>query len=118
MYERHFIPSLLSIIPILRKNPVKLKQIFDTIGFCDCHYCKNKEYVEVIKSANNKLHYLETIHSEIEKIRLLKEEDRLSYFLNIVNGAISKFKSLSNVFKPSDYNHLLNWKEVFEELNK
>ncbi len=118
MYERHFIPSLLSIIPVLRKNPVKLKQIFDTIGFCDCYYCKNKEYVEVIKSASNKLHYLETIHSEIEKIKVLKVEDRLPYFINIVDGAISKYKSLGNVFKPSDYSHLLNWKEVFEELNK
>lgn len=118
MYERHFIPSLLSIIPILRKNPVKLKQIFDTIGFCDCHYCKSKEYIDIIKSANNKLHYLETIHLEIEKIKLLKEEDRLLYYLNNVDSAISKYKSLGNVFKPSDYKHLLNWKEVFEELNK
>lgn len=118
MYERHFIPKLLSIIPILRKTPVKLKQIFDTIGYCNCHYCNKKEYVEVIKSANNKLHYLETIHSEIKKIKEIKEKERLPYYIKRINDAINNYKLLGSVFKPSNYRHLTNWKEVFDELNK
>lgn len=118
MYERIFISKLLSITAILRKNPVKLKQIFDRIGYCDCYFCESKEYIEIIKSSNNKLHFLETIHSEINEIKAIPNNNRLSYFIKRIDEAISNYKLLGNVFKPADYSHLTNWKQVFEELNK
>src|SRR5690606_22662486 len=108
----------LSITAILRKNPVTLKQIFDRIGYCDCYFCESKEYIEIIKSSNSKLHFLETIHSEINEIKAIPNNNRLSYFIKRIDEAISNYKLLGNVFKPADYSHLTNWKQVFEELNK
>ncbi len=49
MYERYYFHELLDTIAIQRKNPVKLKQIFDTLGYCDCHYCSGKTYIDIIK---------------------------------------------------------------------
>jgi len=118
MYERIYIPNLLSIVAIQRKNPVKLKQIFDTIRYCDCYYCNNKEYIDIIKSPNNKLHLLETIHSEIIKLKAIQNKNRISYFIKRIDEAISNYQLLTNVFKPSNYSNIRNWKEVFEELNK
>jgi len=118
MYERVYISKLMNIIAIPRKNPVKLKQIFNMIGYCDCYYCNGKEYIDIIKSANNKLHFLETIHSEINELKAIQNNNRISYFVKRIDEAISNYKLLSSVFKPSNYSHLLNWKEVFEELNK
>lgn len=118
MYERYYFPGLLGTIPISRKNPVKLKTIFDNIGYCQCNYCSGKQYIDIIKAPNNKLHFLENIHVEINTIRNIPIADRLPYFLERITKAISNYKSIPEVFKPSDYGHLKNWKEVFEVLNK
>jgi len=118
MYERFYIPDLLGIIAISRKSPVKLKTIFDKLGYCGCYYCNGKNYTEIISASNNKLHFLEMIHSEINSIKLIEESDRISYFISRIDKAISNYKAIPEVFKPNDYNYLKNWKEVFEELNK
>jgi len=118
MYERYYFPELFGTIPILRKNPLKLEQIFDKLGYCNCHYCSGKTYIEMINAPNNKLHFLERIHEEIDFIKTIKEEDRILYFLTRIDEAIANYKNLRGVFKSSDYAHLQNWKAVFEELNK
>ncbi|MCD4664619.1 MAG: hypothetical protein K8R68_05045, partial [Bacteroidales bacterium] len=118
MYERYYFPELLGTIAIARKNPVKLKTIFDKIGYCQCNYCNGKQYIDIIKAPNNKLHFLEHIHKEINTIKNIPEKDRIQYFLDRINKAISNYKLIPEVFKPSDYGHLNNWKEVFEELIK
>ncbi|NOR85725.1 protein kinase [archaeon] len=118
MYERYYFPELLGTIAILRKNPVKLKQIFDAIGYCNCHYCNGKQYIDIIKAPNNKLHFLENIHKEIENVRKLPKEDRISYFIERIETAIFNYELLSNVFKSSDYAHLRNWKNIFVELDR
>jgi len=38
-------------------------------------------------------------------------------FINRINDAIVNYQKLTPVFKSSDYQHLQNWKEVFEELS-
>ena len=116
MYERYYLAELLGTIPIQKRNPVKLKQIFDTIGYCNCYYCSGKTYIDIIKAPNNKLHFLENIHNEIDGIKSIPQNERLPYFINRIDTAIANYKKLHSIFKASDYQHLQNWKEVFEEL--
>lgn len=118
MYERYYFPELLGTIAINRKNPVKLKQIFDTIGYCDCNYCSGKSYIDIIKAPNNKLHFLENIHKEITTIKGINKKNRILYFLERIDKARTNYNKLISIFKPSDYSHIQNWKSVFEELNK
>jgi len=118
MYERYYFPELLGTIAIDRKRPIKLKQIFDTLGFCNCHYCTGKTYIDIIKSPNNKLHFLENLHKEVDYLKTISESKRLAYFINRINEAIANYEKLKSVFKSSDYAHLQNWKKVFEALNK
>lgn len=118
MSERYYFPELLGTIAINRKNPVKLKQIIDTLGYCECTYCSGKSYVDIIKAPNNKLHFLKNIHKEITTIKNIEKDKRLSYFLERIEDAISNYKKLRTVFKPANYTHLQNWKLVFAELNK
>jgi serine/threonine-protein kinase len=118
MYERYYFPGLIGTIAINRKTPVKLKRILDTIGYCNCHYCSGKTYIDIIKAPNNKLHFLENIHKEIDDIKSIDNNERMPYYLQRIDKAIANYKNLKSVFKLSDYKHLQNWKLVFEELNK
>jgi serine/threonine protein kinase len=118
MYERYYFPELLGTVAIQRKNPVKLKQIFDNIGYCNCYYCSGKSYIEMIDAPNNKLHFLENIHREIDHLKTINNKDRIAYFINRIDNALTNYGKLTSVFKPTDYAHLQNWKKVFEALNK
>jgi eukaryotic-like serine/threonine-protein kinase len=118
MFERYYFPELLGTIAINRKTPVKLKQIFDALGYCKCNYCSGKTYVDIIKAPNNKLHFLETIHKEIGVLKGVEQHERIMYFLNRIDDATNSYKFLKDIFKPDDYKHLQNWKAVFEEISK
>jgi len=118
MYERYYFPELLGTVAIQRKNPVKLKQIFDTLGYCNCHYCAGKNYIDIIKSPNNKLHFLENLHQEVDYLKSIKDNERIPYFINRIDEALANYGKLRSVFKTTDYTHLENWKRVFETLNK
>jgi eukaryotic-like serine/threonine-protein kinase len=116
MYERYYVPSLLGLISIDRKKPVKLKSIFDVIGPCDCFYCKGKTYLQVVESANSKLHFLENFHNEVSFIKDLPPNERKAYFMKKIERALYYYGKLSSVFKTTDYQYLTNWKTVFEAI--
>ncbi|MEK7110085.1 MAG: hypothetical protein AAB876_02590, partial [Patescibacteria group bacterium] len=118
MYERYYFPQLLGTISIAKKSPLKLQAIMNELGACNCYYCNGKNYLQMIEAPNNKLHFLENIHNEIESIKSIPQLQRIPYFLRRIEEAINNHRKLPDVFKTSDYQHLLNWKEVFEELNK
>jgi len=118
MYERYYFPQLLGTISIERKTPTKLEAITSILGNCDCRFCRGKNYIAAIESKNSKLHFLELINSEVKTIRSKKPDQRIAYFLERINEAIDNYKKLPSIFKQADYQHLLTWKEVFEELNK
>lgn len=118
LYERFYLPELLSTISVDRRSPVKLAAIMDIMGSCNCYYCNNKSYIDLVKSKNSKLHFLEVIHTEVEKIKQQHELDRISYFLGRIDNAIDNYKRLTGIFKPKDYQYLTTWKEVFKELHK
>lgn len=118
MFERYYFPDLLGTIAINRKTPIKLKQIIDTLGYCDCNYCSGKSYIDIIKAPNNKLHFLENIHKEIDTIKGIDQKERVKYYLGRIENANKNYNKLKGIFKPSDFSYLQNWKSVFEELNK
>lgn len=115
LYERYYFPKLLGTISIERKLPTRLNLITQTLGSCDCIYCKGKFAQDVIAAQNNKLHFLHSIYSEIEYMKKLV--DKKSYFLQRIDEAISNYQKLQQVFKKEDYKHLYVWKEVFNSLN-
>jgi hypothetical protein len=46
---------------------------------------------------NNKLHFLYSIHAEVEKIMVT--DDKKSYFLRRIDEAIANYNQLKHVFK-------------------
>jgi serine/threonine-protein kinase len=115
LYERYYFPELLGTVSIEKKRPTRLNQISSILGECQCKYCKGKAPEDVIKAQNNKLHYLLSIHNEVEAIG--KETNKRLYFLNRIDQAIKNYQRLTAVYKRDDYRHLLVWKEVFENIN-
>lgn len=118
MYERYYFPELLGTIAITRKDPIRLQQINNVLGHCNCMYCKNKLIPDIIKSQNAKLHFLEQIHKEIRLINNLEKRERIDYFVSRIETAISKYSELTMVFKPNDYRHLSIWKKVFSKISE
>jgi len=119
MHERYYFPDLLGTIAITRKDPVRLQQIVNVLGACDCRYCTGKPIPDVIKpSKNTKLHYLELIHEEIDRIVSIDSAERIDYFIGRVNQAIENYRKLPMVFKPNDYRHLERWKNVFSKIKE
>ncbi len=117
MYERYYYPQLLTTIPILKKDPSKFEDIAEKLGYCKCVYCKGKSVADSIAAKNTKLHFLYSMQDEVEKIKSIAPEDRIDYFLQRINDAIDNYTMLTpSVFKPSDYAHLNNWREVFQKL--
>jgi serine/threonine-protein kinase len=118
MYERYYFPQLLGTIPIAKSNPVRLSEIMKTLGTCNCYYCTGKNYLQMIETPNNRLHFLEHIHQEVETIKSIPQPERISYFLRRIDEAIANYRKMPAIFKSSDFQYLSNWKEVFEEINK
>lgn len=79
LHERYYFPGLLSTIPIDRNNPTRLTLISNVLGPCKCIYCQGKKPEDVIKAANNKLHYLQNIHEEIDSIKTFTDKKKLFY---------------------------------------
>ena len=114
LYERYYFPQLLGTIAIERKLPTRLNQITQILGACKCMYCKGKSAEDVIIAQNNKLHYLQVIHEEIELIK--NAVNKRAYFLKRVDEAIYNYQRLPHVFKRDDYRHLIVWKEVISKI--
>jgi eukaryotic-like serine/threonine-protein kinase len=114
LYERYYFRPLLGTIAIERKVPTRLNLIAGAIGACQCQYCKGKPPQEVISSQNNKLHFLNAIHKEVDHIKAVA--NRRSYFLSRIDEAIMNYQKLPHVFKKDDYNHLFVWKAVFNKI--
>ncbi|MBN2348114.1 MAG: serine/threonine protein kinase [Bacteroidales bacterium] len=118
MYERYYFPELLGTIAITKKDPIRLQQIIEVLGQCKCTYCKDKPIPDLISSHNTKLHFLELINREVEKIISTNESDRVNYFLRRIEIAINNYKRIPGVFKPDNYKHLERWQNVFNQINK
>jgi eukaryotic-like serine/threonine-protein kinase len=118
LYERYYFPDLLQIVAIERKTPVRLGAIMEIIGHCNCYYCSGKDYVELAKSKASKLHFLEVVHDEIERIKTMAVVDRIPYFIARINTALQNYRKLGGIFKPEAYQFLSNWRDVFTEFNK
>lgn len=114
LYEKYYFPQLLGTVSIEKKLPTRLNQISQVLGSCQCLYCKGKSAQDVIIAQNNKLHFLYSIHAEVEKIK--GTDDKKSYFLRRIDEAIANYNKLKHVFKKDEYKHLLVWKEVFERM--
>lgn len=115
MYDNYYFPALLRSIAIAKKSPIKYNQIIDNLGSCSCLYCRDKELLDVLKTKNTKLHFLEIMHQETDKIISIDKKQRLDYFKKRIDFAIQNYQKLTHVFKPKDYAYLNTWKKVFSK---
>jgi len=116
LYERYYIPQLLSTVGIMRKDPSRLKAIIEIIGHCGCPYCNNKDVEKLTQDGTSKLHFLYLINKEIQKINSIPNEKKIDYFLYRITVAIETYKKLKSIFLPKEYAFLNNWKKVFEQI--
>ncbi len=122
MYVTYYIPELLKVISISRKDPSKLVGIFDSnIGDalkCNCPYCKGKKIEEILQEKNCRLHFLYNRNKEIENIRKLEKKERIDYMIQYIENAITYYQKLSPVFKTNDWEYLKKLQKIVPDLIK
>ena len=122
MYVTYYIPELLKVISISRKDPSKLVGIFDSnIGDdlkCNCPYCKGKKIEEILQEKNCRLHFLYNRNKEIENIRKLDKKERIDYITQYIENAITYYQKLSPVFKTNDWEYLKKLQKIVPDLIK
>lgn len=122
MYVTYYIPELLKVISISRKDPSKLVGILDSdIGNtlkCNCPYCKGKRIEEVLQEKNCRLHFLYNRNREIESIRKLDKNQKIDYITRYINNAINYYQKLNPVFKANDWEYLKKLQKIVPDLIK
>lgn len=122
MYVTYYIPELLKVISISRKDPSKLVGILDSdIGNnlkCNCPYCKGKKIEEILQEKNCRLHFLYNRNREIENIRKLDKNERTDYMIQYINNSINYYQKLSPVFKANDWEYLKKLQKIVPDLIK
>lgn len=122
MYVTYYIPKLLKVISISRKDPSKLIGILDSdvgnILKCNCPYCKDKKIEEILQEKNCRLHFLYNRNREIEYIRNLDKEERINYIIECINNAINYYQKITPVFKSNDWEYLKKLQKILPDLIK
>lgn len=122
MYVTYYIPELLKVVSISRKDPSKLVGIFDSeVGNdlkCNCPYCKGKKIEEILQEKNCRLHFLYNRNKEIDYLRNLDKNERLNYITGYIDNAISYYQKLNPVFKANDWEYLKKLQKVVPDLAK
>ena len=124
MSLKYYFPELLYSAIIPNKEdprswvvppPTLYSTIANHLWTCQCYYCKGLDEPSLIKAQNVKLHFLEIINEEVEKIKNIPPEDRKEYFIWRIDSAIDSFEELKVKvwFKPSEYSYLHEWKDAF-----
>lgn len=119
MYFKYYIPELMLYVPILRKDPNKLKNILTNPAgrglICTCPFCKGN-ITEVVEDKTAKLHFLYRRNEEINELRSLKPKERVEWFDQKLNKAEELYRALSTIFKNNDYSYIREWKAVFGKI--
>ena len=122
MYVTYYIPKLLKIISISRKDPSKLVGILDSeVGNdlkCDCPYCKGKNIEEILQEKNCRLHFLYNRNKEIDYLRNLNAEEKINYITGYIDNAVSYYQKLNPVFKTNDWEYLKKLQKIVPDLVK
>lgn len=119
LYERYYLPELLTTIPIERANPTRLVAIRTQIGGCNCPYCSDKSAFQIISNKNSKLHFLHHIHQEVNTIaKLDSQKAGIAYYKNRIKSALEISKKLSGIFTSQNLIYLRNWETTFSEIEK
>lgn len=120
MYVMYYIPELMKNVAIERKNPAKLLSLLKANAgvdlACKCPYCKDKKPEEFLVEPNTRKHFLYRRQEEIDKLKTLSVNERLDYMEDRIKKAIGYYRSLSPIFKDSDYSFLKVWQKVIRDL--
>ena len=120
---RYYIPELLSMVSLKKKVATKLTDIDkSSIGpslRCSCKYCTGIHSGTPLTSRNMKLHFLLRRRQELEEIKNIPTEGRMSYVEAKINMAIKYAKTLSNEgIEVGDFSQLNTWKGLIEQFIK
>lgn len=120
MYVMYYIPELLRNVAVERKNPSKIISMLKNKSgidlMCGCPYCRDKKPEELLVESNTRKHFLYRRQEEMVILRSLSIPERLNYMEERIKNAINYYKSLSPIFKDSDYSFLKTWQRILPEL--
>lgn len=118
MYSKFYFPQVMSFLSYPKKDTFAFEELYNYFGGCDCIWCKGKTPVEIGTGDKNvQLHHWQMMHSEIDKINSLSNDDRIPYVKQRIDEALNNLNSIPttiiNSQKNTDYYKLLkNLKRV------
>ena len=121
LYERYYIPELMTNVAIERKNPIRIIQLLKSnIGTniaCHCPYCDGVEPEMLIAGGLSKKHFLYRRNEELLLLRgMASSDERINFIKNRIETALSYYKNLKPIFKDDDYKYLKTWYDVVTKL--
>ena len=112
LYSKYYFPQLLSFLTYPKKDTFAFKQVYDYFGGCDCHWCGEKDSIEIGTGDKGvQLHCWQKMIDEVEDINSVEPSKKLEYIKDRIRNAINEFESIpkniiSNL-KSNDYYKLL-----------
>lgn len=113
LYAKYYIPELLTLMSYNRAEAYSLEDIYNEFNKCNCEYCNSKSFVEIAaeKDLLIKLHFLNQMEKEIQKMNsITNEDDKKQYFIGRIEEAIQNFNNIKDkrLIKKRDINYLLD----------
>lgn len=96
MYAKYYYPELLSFYTYQRKDQYAFLPVYEHFGKCECEYCKDKEWLDIVSGdINIQLHFLEQMKLEVEKLNsFIDEKEKLEYYKGRLAKAIESYNNI------------------------
>ena len=96
MYAKYYFPQLLSFHTYPRKDLYSFEPIYNHLGHCNCQYCKDRNWIEIVSGDQNiQLHFLEQMKNEVNMINSISDEDdKISYYRERLKDAINAYSEI------------------------
>lgn len=96
MYAKYYFPELLSFYTYPRKDVYAFSPVYEYFGKCNCKYCNNKEWINIVSGdINIQLHFLEQMKIEVEKLNsFVDENEKLEYYKERLRKAIEGYTNI------------------------
>lgn len=96
MYAKYYFPQLLSFHTYPRKDLYSFEPIYNYLGHCNCEYCKDKNWIDIVSGDQNiQLHFLEQMRNEVNMINSISDEnEKINYYKDRLQEAINAYSKI------------------------